>query len=254
MKKIVFIPNKGARLGHQFVEWLRGFIFCRNNDHSFYHHSFLANSEGMDSILNLSWGENLFKDYTGKLINRDQMSFNEYLASDNDDLYVYDFFLPNDFVDLGEISEEIRDILRRKYFLNNEKYAKDSIAVHIRRDDVLKDSGNWVNRYITIEYFIDVLEKLYKSYPLFGVEIFSNNVDETFYKVKDGVYKNISFHVNESIEITLNHMINSRILVTSCSGISFIASIISDNDNIKICPTNFWHKWPNECIINDGKL
>ncbi len=254
MKKIVFIPNKGARLGHQFVEWLRGYIFCRNNNYSFYHHGFLENSKGMDDILNLSHRENLFQDWKGKMILRDQMPLNDYLQSGSEDLYVYDFFLPNDFIDLGEIDDNIRGVLREKYFLNNKRLPHDSISVHIRRDDILKGDVKWGNRYISIEYFISILGGLFKDHLLFEVKVFSSNVDEDFYKIKTLPYKNISIHINGDIKTALNHMINSRVLVTSSSGLSFIASIISDDNNTKICPMNFWHKWPKECIISNYEL
>ncbi len=254
MKKIAFIPNKGARLGHQFVEWLRGYILCKNNGYLFYHHKFLENSKNMDDILNLSYEENLFKDYIGSVIRSNQMSLNEYLSSNVDDLYVYDFFIPSNFIELGDINEEIRNILRKKYFSNNEKIMDNSISVHIRRDDVFKNSPHWGNRYIDIEYFMNILKKLYQDYPSFQIKIFSSNVDESFYQIKDLPYKDISFHVNEDIKTTLKHMINSKILITSSSGLSFIASIISDDSNLKICPNNFWHKWPKECIINNHEL
>lgn len=255
MKKIVFIPNKGARLGHQFVEWLRGYIFCRDRNIEFYHHRFLGNSENKDTILNLSYGERLFENYSGNLIKRDQMSIEEYVVGDKEDLYVYDFFhFPTKFIDLGEISEDVRSTLRKKYFLINENIPHDSISVHIRRDDIFKNSPNWANRYIEIDYFIKVLKDLYDKYPEYEVKIFSSNVDSDFCKIKEIPFKNISFHINEDIKSTLNHMINSKILVGSSSGLTFIATLISNDIHMKMCPNNFWHKWPKECIINNHEL
>jgi hypothetical protein len=255
MKKICIIPNRGARLGHQFVEWLVGYIFCKNNNYIFYHHDFTFNAKNTDKILNLSYGEKLYNNYRGNILTINNMSFQEYLNSNSEDLYVYDWYnkQENIFNVTNEmlINENIRNILRTKYYSNNiEKNNYDIIAIHIRRDDVRKDNQYSIDRYINIKYFIDILEKLYLEYPTYEIKIFSSNIDEDFYAIKNTPFKNISFHINDSLEKTLHYMINSKILITSKSGLSFIASLISENNNIKICPTNFWHYWPAESIIN----
>lgn len=253
MKKITFISNRGARVGHKFVEWLVGYIYCRNNNYDFYHHEFIGNSANFDDCLNLSHNENLFKNYKGNIIK--DMPMEKYILSESEDLYIYDWFdnennrFNFNVMDDMFITDEIRNILRNKYFLKNMKTNySDTISVHIRRDDVTNTTLS--ERYINVDYFVRILQKLYESYPHYNIRIFSSNVDETFYEIKNIPYKNIYLHVDDSIENSLNYMINSKILITSNSGISFISSLLSEKDNIKICPSNFWHKWPEESIIN----
>ena len=252
MKKIAVLPNLGARLGHQFTEWLRVYIFCKDNGYTFYYYPFLPNStkDVNTDFLNLSYGEELFKNYRGTVISVREMSLPQYLMSDSDDLYLFDFNLPNEGIgSLRDLDDDIRDILRDKYFLINEKCPTDSISVHIRRDDVT-EHGKWRGRYIKIGYYVDVLRKLYEEYPSFEVKIFAYNVDSSFYDIQNIPFEKVSLHINENLQSTLNRMINSKILVTSNSGISFIASILSDKSNIKISPPNFWHTWPEETMIN----
>jgi hypothetical protein len=259
MKKITFIPNRGGRFGHQFTEWLTAYVYCKANKYEFYHHPFIGNSKNLDYFLNLSFNEKLFENYKGKVLTINDMNFEEYLSSDNEeDLYVYDFFnsnkwnlnISNDML----IDDKIRDILRNKYFNKHQKNNNNVISVHIRRDDVTENSKIWSSRYMGINYFVNVLNELYDNYPTYEVKIFSSNIDHNFYDIKNIKYKNLSFHINESIESTIHEMINSKILITSNSGISFIASIISDKNNIKICSNNFWHKWPNESVLKNIKI
>jgi len=255
MKKISFIPNMGARFGHQFVEWLYGYIYCRNNNYIFYHHEFIGKSPKFDNFLNLSHGERNFNSYGEKIITMKDMSIEEYLSSNCMELYLYDYYnddsrvyATNDMM----IEDDIRNILRNKYFSNHNKINYDNtISVHIRRDDVFKDSPYWASRYIPIEYFINILNDLHDEYPSFDVRIFSSNVDESFKDIKNIKYENIYYHIDDSIENTLNYLIKSKILITSNSGISFIPTLLSKVDNIKICQDNFWLKWPKECIIKN---
>jgi len=252
MKKISVIPNRGARFGHQFTEWLAGYVFCMKNNILFYHHNFVGNSCDMDKILNLSFGEMMFNDYKENIINSENLPLNEYLSSKSDDLYLYNFFDSKELSSfVGKYNDEIRNKLKIKYYSNKEKVSTDTISLHIRRDDV-KSSNIWSDRYININYFTNILNDLYKDYPDYNVRIFSSNVDDGFYEIKDRIfYKNIHFHVNDNLSDSIYYMISSKILVTSNSGISYIASLISDEKNIKICPDKFWLKWPDESIIKN---
>ena len=252
-KKLTVIPNRGGRLGHQFFEWLNLYMFCKKNDITFYHHKFLSNSLNQDEIFNLSYDEKKFEDYSGETIMIQEMSLNEYLSSDIEDLYVYDFYYPNDRVKFDWKNDEYRDVLREKYFSDKKESITDTICVHIRRDRMSKLRNKELNkkRYIDIQYFINILNELYETYPSYEVKVFSSNVDDSFFEIKKTLY-DLSFHIDEDINDSLNTMINSKILVTSNSGFSFIPSIISNKKNIKICPSNFWLKWPNESIIKNN--
>lgn len=259
MKKFAFIPNRGARIGHQFSEWLRSYVFCKENNYEFYHHNFLGNSEKLDDFLNLSYNEKKINDYKGNIITKNDMKIEEYLFSDFDDLYVYDyadkFYFNTNVNNNLLITNDIRDNLRNKYFFKHTKKKLDVISVHIRRDDVTVDSEHFKNRYININYFMRILESLYKDYSDFEVMIFSSNVDDDFFKINNLPFK-FSYHINENLEDSINYMINSKILITSKSGISFLSTLLSDNDNIKLCPNNFWLNWPNECkiILNNEEM
>lgn len=250
-KKISFIPNRGARLGHQFVEWLSGYIFCKNKKIIFYHHNFIGNAKEQDNFLNLSFNENKFKDYKGNILNISNMTLDEYLLSDSDDLYLYDFFNGNNLGITSKmiIDENIRNVLREKYFNKKPHIKNDYISVHVRRDDVMKNNL-WSKRYININYFINILNEIYETNENTEVKIFSSNIDEDFLEIKKIKFQNVNLYIDYDIESTLNFMINSKILITSNSGLSLISSLISDNNNTKICPLeNFWHEWPKECIL-----
>jgi hypothetical protein len=257
VKKVTFIPNRGARLGHQFTEWLWGYVFCLDNGIEFYHSPFKENSPSGDGdkTLNLSYGEKLYKEYSGGKIKHKDISFGEYLKSDSTGLYVFDWnnFDHRNYV-LGVtnkrlIQDDIRNVLRKKYYARNKPLTKSgNIAVHIRRDDITKK--DYPDRYEPIGYYLKILRCLHKQYPDYTVRIFSSNVDARFNTLKEkSPFKKTIFCVDATLKLTLMWMINAEILITSASGLSFIAALISDNSNAKICRERFWHKWPEESLL-----
>jgi hypothetical protein len=238
---------------------LIGYIFCKNNNYEFYHCDFINVSKSYDEFLNLSYDEKKLKDYKGKIITINEISFDEYLNNDNNDLYFYDFCdqdkeklnVTNDML----IADDIRNMLRNKYFEKNQKLnLNDVISVHYRKKLFpLLDSDSEI-RYFKIDYFVDILNDLYKKYPSYNVKVFTTEEDEMLSKIKNIPFKKVEFYIpevsdDEAVKSTINYMINSKILIAANSGLSFIATLYSDINNIKICPSNFWHKWPNESIL-----
>ena len=59
MKYITCLPNKGARVGHQFVEWLLCYNFSKIKNIKFIHTPFLENSKDLDIYLGLDLNDRL---------------------------------------------------------------------------------------------------------------------------------------------------------------------------------------------------
>lgn len=253
-KKITFIPNTGAGLGHQFVEWLWGFTFCYDNNITFFHHRFLGNSENGDKMLGLGFGEYQYSDYLGKSLSKEDMALDEYLSSDEDCLYVFEwnYFEHRNYVlhidESRLIKEDIRNILRKKYHsVAKESCIVNQISVHIRREGIT--APVWADRYLPIGYFVSILDELYLEYPTYKVNIFSSGIDDDFYTVKTCNYTDMIFDIGGELDVLLSTFLHSDVLVLSKSDLSFYIALLSEITQKKICPNNFWHKWPEESIL-----
>lgn len=249
MKKIAFRTNRGAGFGHQFMEWLFSWIYCQREGYIFYHIPFAHQAEGLDNFVNIASGELLASEHGGDVITENEMTFTEYINSDNNSLFIFDWNTRPYKADLLGVSNQdildVRPVLRRKFFEANPPIDMTGvIAVHIRRDNVSLTVNS--ERFMPIEYFIDILTKIKHDYPNHRIMVFSSNVDQNFHAIKEcGVEYNLDTPVSD----VLLYLINAPILVASRSGISFVASLISEETNIKICPKDFWHLWPEESVL-----
>lgn len=249
------LPNRGARLGHQFHEWFRFYMLCKDKGYIFVHHPFICNSENQDSILNLSHGEILYDDIVSDkevlVITNCDVDINEFINGnfDSDICYVYCFYegekrQTNSFFDylLGR-ENEYSSILREKFIYDerrNNTSNFETVSVHLRFDDVADDD----NRALGFEYYDKILNKFIHN--RYNIRLFTDQLDHEVVNRLLNKYDN-SICVRGGIEDDIRAMVHSDIFIASKSGFSYIVSLLTDAK--KIVPSGFWHPWPKDSIF-----
>jgi hypothetical protein len=139
-------------------------------------------------------------------------------------------------------TDEILEYIR-KYYYSSEKPVIGSvdIAIHIRRGDVRKDRN--VNRYISNDVYIKIINKLKEKYPGYIITIFSEGEFKDF---KEYDLEENCFRLNTDIFETFHSLVSSKVLITSCSSFSYCAGII--NSNTVYHYDSFWHKKLNNWL------
>jgi len=157
--------------------------------------------------------------------------------------------------DINDIfSNEYIDTIKQSYKLN--KHSDNfntndlNIAVHIRRGDI--DGKPYVGRYTSIEFYMDVVNKLKLLLPNSKVHVYSDSSI-------DLKIPNIFYHINEDLLVSIHDIINSDIFIMSIgSNLSHFACLLSDGlvfldkSKLKYCFNNknniYWSKYRNIII------
>lgn len=132
--------------------------------------------------------------------------------------------------------------IRSKCIFSNEP-KKDIISVHIRRGDVDCNEGWKSERYLSPEYYVNILDILVKKYPNYKVVIYSqyNFWNESSYYEKF----NPELKIETPIIETWADIITSKVFVMSKSSFSYVPALFNSG---QIVYTPFWHKPLNNWI------
>ena len=161
------------------------------------------------------------------------------------------FFLEIDQVYTNQY--EVAPILQKKFFSSPQRkknkliYKKSNfnLAVHIRMGDILQNKTILKQRFLDIDYFTNAINKslsIIKTKKKIVIHIFSEKHEKSFLKLKQ--FHNIQFCYNLNEYKTFLHFIHADLLITSKSSFSYKAALI--NRGIKLCPKQFWHKYPKD--------
>jgi hypothetical protein len=146
---------------------------------------------------------------------------------------------------------QIAEILKEKFFSAKQR-SKDkliyneknfNIAVHIRVGDIMNNEKLMNERFLDVNYFIKVINKslsIIKTPKKKIIHIFSANKLDSLSKLAN--FENIKFCHNLNHYKTFLHFVYADLLITSKSSFSYKAALI--NRGIKLCPKQFWHKYP----------
>ena len=151
---------------------------------------------------------------------------------------------------------EVAPILQKKFFSSPQRkkdkttYQKSNfnIAVHIRAGDIMTGHkvlmrGYKKTRFLGVDYFIKAINKslsIIKTKKKIKIHIFSEHYLKDFSKLNQ--FQNVQFCYNLNQYKTLLHFIYSDLLITCKSSFSYKPALICKG--IKVCPKNFWHKYP----------
>ena len=159
--------------------------------------------------------------------------------------------------------------IRRKFYSakarKNDKliYSNDNfnIAVHVRRGDItagITNKGpNLLMRWQTNDYFVKVLTRtliiIQPSKPA-HIYIFSQSTKEDLSEFNE--FENVHYCLDMNAQDSFLHMVYADVLVTSKSSFSYKPALLSNG--IKVCPKNFWHRYPDTLdfilVTDDGFL
>jgi hypothetical protein len=145
---------------------------------------------------------------------------------------------------------KLKKILNLEPLIYFEPYKNiKKIAVHVRRGDIVGKN----DRFVQIETFVRIIDKLNKKYPTSHFYIFTD-IDEKNTEFDClNKYKNMSILANKDILTTLTHLISADVLVLCKSSFSYISGLYNNNEVYYI---DFWHSplknWNKvETLLND---
>lgn len=153
------------------------------------------------------------------------------------------------------INKNILDIDFSEIKLQNESDNKN-IALHIRRSNdndkerslssigVKKYLDNIINTY-SDNFYIKLISKLLLKYPNHIIHIYSQDLNLNNYK--ELLKGKVIFHINTSLVDTFTEMLDSDILVTGASSLSYCAGLLRTKDVIYLPfyykPLKHWIKY-----------
>lgn len=287
---ITVIPNQWSGIGHQLSNWSTALIFSQQYNLQFIHHPL---SKGWDDFLGFGEGEiqyidlivpftGVVKDKSLKLVNLPRTNANNDISNDcirkedseGDRVLdgIINFVYPGNNI-IFHLQEEqsvydqtsSTNLLRKKYWERRKSYSvrndfdstKINVAVHIRRGDIVKwkqeKTANWQARWLDESYFIKVVKKVYELLhdQQLVVHLYSQGSVKDFEEFNQ--FPELIFHVDEDEFQTFHGMVVADILVTSPSGFSYMAGLLSEG--IKITRYPFSHFIPEneEWIRSDEK-
>lgn len=266
-------PNKGAGIGHQIDGWAAGYLWAKQWNIPYAYSSFP--DENWDKML--GFGESMIsseelirkRHYKKRRLPYFKYGKEEETREICDIIYSYAgkkvvFFLELDqFCDFQhEAGEDFRRLFMNAKARNTDPkiYQDDnlSIALHIRRGDIANEQGCVLEkhrqRWLDNVYYIKVVEQIMEMLPeaekkRIKIYLFSQGTIKDFQDFE--IFENISYCLEYTAQDTFAALTKADILVTGKSSFSYNAALISSK--IKICPENFWGKYPDgkEWILLD---
>lgn len=268
-------PNSGAGIGHQMANWNSGYWFAKFFKLKFAHTPFsirdwesflgfgseeiqvqeliengyklirlpLFNEQNQIEVLKI---KNIINSYSGKKI---------IFVCEQDQFYIDQYGI-------------MKELQKKFYNSSNRKtdrliYNKDNfnIAIHVRRGDIVQKEGednqNLTMRWLDNDYFVNALIntlKIVKTNKPIHIYLFSQGRPEEYPEFKD--FENLHFCLDMSAQESFLHMCYADALITSKSSFSYKPALL--NRGLKICPSEFWHRYPNSqdwvMLDNNGKL
>ncbi|MDA3892749.1 MAG: hypothetical protein PF517_13895 [Salinivirgaceae bacterium] len=251
-------PNYGAGIGHQLANWNSGLYHSGIFKLKFAHYPFSSPKweklfgfgEGEPSVYDLTknkgyklvrlpWFEEFSKEDTEKAFNiiKSYSGKKVVFLLDTDQGYKKQF--------------ETRDILQAKFYkatarsndnivLNNEYF---NIAVHIRPRMAIETDIVWEKRGLDNIYFSKVLDQVLALCSEKNVKIYLFSQGNKANFPEFDKYKNITYCLDMNPYDSVVNMVYADCIISSKSSFSYKPALISNG--IKICPSSFWHRYPN---------
>ena len=254
------LPNPRAGIGHQMANWNEGFWYARKFGLKFAHlpfstetwESFLGFGEGevsVESLLRkgykirkLPW----FNENNEKEVNLQKKIMSSYKGEKVVFLAEQDQGYHDQYGVMDVIQNKFYSAPARKndhLIYDKEQY---SIAIHVRRGDIMTDTKNpnLTMRILTNQYFYNALceaIKLIKTDKPIHIYFFSQGIPSDFPEF--GEFDNFHWCLDMNAQQSFLHLVYADLLITSKSSFSYKPALL--NKGIKICPKDFWHEYPN---------
>lgn len=264
-------PNPGAGIGHQMANWIAGLWYAKQFGLKFAHLPF--STPRWEEFLGFGIGEKSVRELkkqgykTRKLPlfhenNATEMELNRKIIQSYAGEKVVliaeqDQFYRDQYGVMDELKQKFYQAPARKkehliYSLEN-----FNIAIHVRRGDIMADPNNpnLVMRYLSNDYFEkvlrQVLENIHITKPV-HIYFFSQGKPEDYPEFAH--FPNLHWCLDMNAQDSFLHFVYADLLITSKSSFSYKPALL--NNEIKVCPRNFWHGYPDikDWILceNDG--
>lgn len=266
-------PNQGAGIGHQIANWIAGYYYAKLFGLKFAHLPFSTNL--WDEFLGFGCDETKVKDLTDqgyKLVRLPSFNYENNKEIDLNARIIYSYkkarivFLASQDQFLKDLQIEIPS-LRKKFFNSparkNDKIIYNSenfnIAIHVRRGDIMSNLNDpsLLIRYLNNDYYYKVLKQVVRNLnikkPIF-IYFFSQGISDDYPEFKE--FHNMNWCLDMNEYESFLHFVYADLLITSKSSFSYKPALI--NKGIKVCPSNFWHGYPDskDWILceDDGRI
>lgn len=253
-----FIPNHGARIGHQSYEHFLFVTYCKVYNFNFVYYPFTRNSAKFENVLKF----NTLYQYHYESIKHLPIIKLEDIKDNLHSKLLEIHEKPENIMVFGSMcgNEEIPKVLNNYVTMNNimetklnyrkilansyyKKYDMDYICIHIRCGDIV----NIPKRFLSEDYFIDMYKKLVENIPDYmNMKVIV--MTESNFDKKEKVLENIkNCEIIDCDEINAFYiMVNSSVLIASRSGFSNLAYILG---HMKvIVPPNDWNTYYDNVI------
>jgi hypothetical protein len=252
-------PHPTAGIGHQIGNWISGYWYAKEFNLKYAYIPF--RSEEWEKFLGFGEGEirvkSLIKEKKYKkrtlpfFYNEHEKEVNKsIIKSYNGEKIIFLCEQDQFLIDFYNVSDDMKRKFYSAPYRKNDKiiYSNDNynVALHIRRGDIVtKDNSEFNFRYQENDYFENVLKNALsyiKTDKKICIYLFSQGKEEDFIELSK--FPNVIFCFNMSAMESFLHMVYSDLLIISKSSFSYIPALISNN--LKICPKNFWHGYPED--------
>ncbi len=252
-------PNPGAGIGHQLANWIAGYWFAKQFGLQFAHMPF--STEAWEQFLDFGEGEvtveelkkqgykirriPLFSEDNYKEVEVIKKIILSYQGGKVIMLCEQDQFYRDQFGVMDAIQQKFHTAPARKKDQLVFQENHFNIAIHVRRGDILNDPNN-LNlqmRYIANDYFKNVLDEILQKVTTSKpkhIYFFSQGKPEDYPEFAS--YDNLHWCLDMGAQDSFLHMVYADCLITSKSSFSYKPALL--NQNLKVCPENFWHGYP----------
>lgn len=263
-------PNPGAGIGHQMANWIAGYWFARQFKLNFAHIPFSSthipyDSNKWDDFLGFGEDEITVEELCNNGYKKIRLPlFDEYNEQEVEEIkFIIRSYSDEKVVFIAEQDQFYHDQygvmkdLQRKFYsasartgegliYDNNNY---NISIHVRRGDILQDTGkdnpNLTMRWQNNDYFVNALKNTLdriKTDKSVSIYLFSQGKPKDYEEFK--AFENVHYCLDMSAMDSFLHMVYADTIITSKSSFSYKPALL--NRGLKICPTNFWHGYPDE--------
>lgn len=257
------VPNRGAGIGHQMSNWNSGLWFSKELNLQYAHTTFAQPEWEMFLGLGESFPkiEELEKEgyrrvrlpFFDEKKTREVCLTKSIIDSYGNQKVLFVAEQDQRYNDQYGIADDLRRCFYRARSRESDVDIFDhsfyNVAVHIRRGDIVigqtNQDPNLTMRWSSNQYYVNVLKnalsKVIKTDKQIHIYLFSQGCECDFQIFLQ--FENLHFCLDIEPQQTFLCFINADLLITSKSSFSYKPALISDN--LKICPKDFWHGYPN---------
>lgn len=143
---------------------------------------------------------------------------------------------------ISNLSSEFRNLLYNNMKTNLSIIKTDSefiVSIHIRRGDI-GPGGRWGFRYTPDDYFLSLINEIYKYKPDAKIYIFSESSFAEQSNYSKYSHLNCIFKLGTSMTEAFNYMIQSDIFIMSASSFSLIPALYRRQGLTISVPSKYW--------------